>query len=76
MFELFKRAGDDVVELFHRSSWSDLADAQVGGEFVLHPGMQGAEGAGVYFSEGVPPLPLQQRGLRALAVSQRLCASR
>jgi hypothetical protein len=55
MFELFKRAEDEKVELFHRSSWSALADGQVGSEFVLHPGMQGAEGAGVYFSEGVPP---------------------
>jgi len=42
------------VKIYHASAWRALAEARVGDEFVLHPGPQGAEGRGVYFSEGAP----------------------
>lgn len=41
-------------ELFHVSGWDELGDKKVGDSFVLHPGQQGAEGKGVYFSESKP----------------------
>jgi len=40
--------------LYHRSGWTALATAEAGDTFSLAPGPQGAEGVGVYFSEGSP----------------------
>lgn len=40
--------------LYHVSGWAALAAAQPGDVFTLLPGPQGAEGPGVYFSEGTP----------------------
>lgn len=42
------------MKLYHASIWSALASAPVGACVVLRPGTQGAEGAGVYFAEGMP----------------------
>lgn len=41
-------------KLYHLSSWERLADLKIGDTFTLTPGPQGAEGAGVYFSENEP----------------------
>ena len=40
--------------LYHVSGWDGIATAQPGDSFTLRPGGQGAEGGGVYFSEGAP----------------------
>ena len=40
--------------LFHISGWSRLARMEQGDVFTLTPGVQCAEGVGVYFSEGTP----------------------
>ncbi len=40
------------MKLFHVSTWQKLSNAKAGDEFTLRPGPQGAEGKGVYFSEG------------------------
>lgn len=42
------------TELYHVSGWGLLATAGIGDVFTLKPGPQGAEGQGVYFSEGAP----------------------
>ncbi len=41
-------------QLFHISGWEELKEKEIGGIFTLHPGPQGAEGKGVYFSEKQP----------------------
>lgn len=41
-----------MPKLYHVSGWSDLAAKTSGDTFVLVPGPQHAEGAGVYFAEG------------------------
>jgi hypothetical protein len=61
MFRLFKFA--ETTYLYHRSSWPALGAAAVGDAFVLHPGIQGAEGSGVYFSEGVPVVASTAEGV-------------
>ena len=43
-----------MSKLFHVSGWSKLQSVSAGDTFKLIPGPQGAEGSGVYFSEGVP----------------------
>lgn len=40
-----------MATLFHITSWQDVPHE---GTFTLVPGAQGAEGLGVYFSEGTP----------------------
>ncbi len=40
--------------LYHVSGWQELRGAAVGSTHTLRPGPQGAEGRGVYFSEGEP----------------------
>lgn len=40
--------------LFHVSGWAELLAAHPGDIVTLLPGPQGAEGRGVYFSEGSP----------------------
>jgi hypothetical protein len=45
-----------MPNLYHVSNWTVLAHANVGDEFTLRPGMQCAEGLGVYFSEGEPSM--------------------
>lgn len=40
--------------LYHVTGWERLANIGVGETFTLHPGTQGAEGKGVYFSESAP----------------------
>lgn len=42
------------TELYHVSGWALLATVGIGDVFTLKPGQQGAEGNGVYFSEGAP----------------------
>lgn len=41
-------------KLFHVSGYAELANKKMGDSFFLHPGQQGAEGSGVYFSENTP----------------------
>ena len=42
------------TKLFHVSGHQELMGKELGDSFVLTPGSQGAEGSGVYFSEGDP----------------------
>jgi hypothetical protein len=58
-----------TARLFHISGWSALASARIGDRFVLHPGLQGAEGRGVYFAEGVPPRGTTAEGTRGGATA-------
>lgn len=39
------------MKLYHVSTHPGLEQTEIGDEFVLEPGSQGAEGEGVYFSE-------------------------
>lgn len=39
------------MKIYHVSTWSALSQAKPGDTFILKPGTQNAEGAGVYFSE-------------------------
>jgi len=48
--------------LYHRSSSAELRDVVVGDNFTLRPGPQGAEGVGVYFSQGAPVKPTTAEG--------------
>lgn len=42
-----------MAKLYHISGWRDIPK-NPGDSFILHPGAQGAEGKGVYFSENTP----------------------
>jgi len=42
------------MKLYHVSGWDKLKFVSPGDVIRLNPGPQGAEGTGVYFSEGVP----------------------
>lgn len=53
------------MSLFHRSSFVELRNCAVGDSFTLRPGPQGAEGLGVYFSEGAPVRPTTAEGCTA-----------
>jgi len=44
----------DSIVLYHRATVPGLQEKNPGDSFILKPGMQGAEGIGVYFSEGTP----------------------
>ena len=61
--------------LFHLSSWEHLSTLSAGDVFILAPGPQGAEGTGVYFSEGAPRVTAAEGvgrdGLAAVVVIQR-----
>jgi hypothetical protein len=52
----------ETTTLFHRSSRSGLDRLGIGDAFTLLPGPQGAEGRGVYFSEGRPCSPTTAEG--------------
>lgn len=50
-----------MVTLHHLTSWEDVSHAS---SFTLHPGPQGAQGVGVYWSVDRPVRPTTAEGLR------------
>ena len=58
-----------MIRLYHISSWEGIP-RNIGDVFTLHPGPQGAEGTGVYFSAKEP-----RPGAADAAYNGRLCAA-
>jgi hypothetical protein len=72
MLVRFRGALYQSNQLYHVSSMPALASISVGDSFTLKPGPQGAEGQGVYFSEGAPRFTAaegtQRTGVSAVVV--------